>query len=101
MLTHEQGHVIARELAQRALSDRAFRATLSDPVETAIVVGQIFAAQTAPKASPPPVSKAPSPPPTLGRKTSDLLDPVEAAVREGNTEAFLAAKRAQRLAAVR
>lgn len=101
MLTHEQGHVIARELAQRAISDPAFRAVLADPVETAIVVGQILAAQSAPKASPVSVSKAPEPPVTLGRKPSAVLDPLEAAVREGDTEAYLAAKRAQRAAAAR
>lgn len=102
VLTHPDGHVIARAAADQAVRDPAFLQSIADPVAFGMFVGQTLAARAAEAMVPlPVVSKAPEPPRTLGRKTSDVLDPIEVAVRDGNTEAFLAARRAQRRAAMR
>lgn len=96
------GHVIARELAIKATADPAFRAQLADPVKTGIAIGQILASQqTSAKSSPSPVPKAPEPPVLLGSKTSDVGDPLDAAVKAGDMAAFKAAKHAERVANMR
>lgn len=105
VLSHPQGHVITYELLSQVAEDASLLRRLGNPVEAGIVIGQILAGHR--NASPersgpePQFSKAPSPPTTLGRKTSDESDPILAAVNANDEAAFLAARRAQRAAARR